>query len=124
MTFTAVRERLRSRRAQLVLALVLLLVLAGTIVGIASAGSEVEVSSRFVAGTPEAGKPVQLDTSLYLPETTPAPAVLLSQGFGGDKSSLASEARSFAEHGYIAMTYTARGFGRSGGLIHFAAPGY
>jgi ABC-2 type transport system ATP-binding protein len=124
MTFTAIRERLRSRRAQLVLALVLLLVLAGTITGIATTGDTVHVSSRFVAGTPEGGKPVQLDTSLYLPEITPAPAVLLSQGFGGDKSSLDSEARSFAEHGYIALTYTARGFGRSGGLIHFAAPGY
>ncbi len=124
MTFTATRERLRSRRVQLVLGLVLLLVLAATIIGIATSSSNVTVSSGFVAGTPEGGKPVQLDTSVYLPETTPAPAVLLSQGFGGDKHSLDSEARSFAQAGYIAMTYTARGFGQSGGLVHFAAPGY
>jgi ABC-2 type transport system ATP-binding protein len=54
----------------------------------------------------------------------PAPAVLLSQGFGGDKQSLDSEARTFADSGYVALTYSARGFGKSGGSIHLAAPNY
>jgi ABC-2 type transport system ATP-binding protein len=124
MTRAALRERLRSRKVQLALAVVLLLALGGIFVTIAVAGSDVRVTSRFVAGTPENGKPVQLDTSLYLPETTPAPAILLTQGFGGDKRSLDSEARTFAGHGYVVLTYSARGFGRSGGLIHFAAPNY
>jgi ABC-2 type transport system ATP-binding protein len=124
MTPAAIRERLRSRKVQLSLAAVLLLLLAAIIGGIAAGTDDVDVSSRFVAGTPENGAPVQLDTSLYLPEKTPAPAVLLSQGFGGDKNSLAAEARTFAQHGYVALAYSARGFGRSGGLIHFAAPNY
>jgi ABC-2 type transport system ATP-binding protein len=120
----AVRERLRSRKVQLAIAVVLLLALGGIFVAISVTSSDVRVSSRFIAGTPENGKPVQLDTSLYLPETTPAPAILLTHGFGGDKRSLDSKARSLAGHGYVVLTYTARGFGQSGGLIHFAAPKY
>jgi ABC-2 type transport system ATP-binding protein len=91
---------------------------------IVATGSDVRVTSQFVTGTPEGGRPVKLDTSLYLPANTPAPAILLSQGFGGDKTSLDSEARAFADHGYVVLTYSARGFGRSGGLIHFASPRY
>ena len=29
--------------------------------------------------------PVQLDVDVYVPEVTPAPAVLLAHGFGGSK---------------------------------------
>jgi ABC-2 type transport system ATP-binding protein len=61
---------------------------------------------------------------VYLPAKTPAPAVLLAHGFGGSKEDLGSEARSLAEHGYVVMAYTARGFGRSGGLIHLDSPSY
>jgi ABC-2 type transport system ATP-binding protein len=120
----AIRERLRSRKVQLSLAAVLVAALAAIFLSITITGKSVAVSSRFVVGTPENGKPVRLDTSLYLPASTPAPAILLSQGFGGDKHDLDSEARSFARHGYVVLTYTARGFGRSGGLIHFASPQY
>jgi ABC-2 type transport system ATP-binding protein len=81
-------------------------------------------SSRFVAGTPEAGAPVELDVTVYLPAKTPAPAILLAHGLGGSKKDLDSEARSLAEHGYVVMAYTARGFGRSGGLIHLDSPAY
>jgi ABC-2 type transport system ATP-binding protein len=80
--------------------------------------------SRFVTGTPEAGEPVRLDTTVYLPAVTPAPAVLLAHGFGGSKTDLDAEARSLAKHGYVVLAYTARGFGRSGGLIHLDAPTY
>jgi ABC-2 type transport system ATP-binding protein len=48
----------------------------------------------------------------------------LAHGFGGSKTDLDSEARSLAEHGYVVLAYTARGFGRSGGLIHLDAPSY
>jgi ABC-2 type transport system ATP-binding protein len=120
----AVRERLRSRKIQLLLAVVLLAALAGIFTGVAVTSHDIHVSSRFIAGTPEQGKPVELDTSLFLPASTPAPAILLSQGFGGDKSDLSSEARTLAGDGYVVLTYSARGFGRSGGLIHFAAPNY
>lgn len=67
---------------------------------------------------------VGLDTTLYLPDATPAPAVLLAHGFGGSKTDLDSEARLLAQHGYVVLAYTARGFGRSGGLIHLDAPTY
>jgi ABC-2 type transport system ATP-binding protein len=79
----------------------------------------IRVSSQFVAGVPEpGGAPVQLDTSLYLPQRTPAPAVLLAHGMGGSKTDLDHQARDLARHGYVVLTYTARGFGASGGFIH------
>ena len=65
-----------------------------------------------------------LDVTVYSPAVTPAPAVLLAHGFGGSKAALVSEARSLAEHGYVVLAYTARGFGRSGGLIHLDAPSF
>jgi len=84
----------------------------------------IATSSRFVAGTPEAGAAVGLDVTVYLPAKTPAPAILLAHGLNGTKRDLDSEARSLAEHGYVVMAYTARGFGRSGGLIHLNSPTY
>jgi len=81
--------------------------------------------SRFVAGTPESdGRPVQLDTTLYLPTTAPAPAILLAHGFGGDKTDLDTQARDLARAGYVVLTYSARGFGKSGGLVHLDAPAF
>jgi len=65
-----------------------------------------------------------LDATVYLPANTPAPAILLAHGFGGSKTDLDSEARSLARHGYVVLAYTARGFGRSGGLIHLDAPSF
>ncbi|HKC28267.1 MAG TPA: alpha/beta fold hydrolase, partial [Jatrophihabitans sp.] len=118
------RWRPRSRKAQLAIVLVVALAIVGTVLGVVFSGSNVRVSSHFVAGTPEGQQPVRLDTSLYLPAHTPAPAVLLSQGFGGDKRSLDGNARKLAGHGYVVLAYSARGFGESGGLIHFAAPQY
>ncbi len=99
---------------------------AAAIVLTAVAGRTGTVATRdqFVTGTPEAGVPVQLDTTLYLPAKTPAPAILLAHGFGGSKASVAGEARALARHGYVVLTYSARGFGNSGGLIHLDAPNY
>jgi ABC-2 type transport system ATP-binding protein len=91
------------------------------------AGSAPPLASRsqLIAGTPEAGADVRLDTTVYFPATTkPAPAVLLAHGFGGSKRDLDAQARSLAQHGYVVLAYTARGFGRSGGLIHLDAPAY
>ncbi len=116
-----------SRRRQLLTALGVVVLLAGAavIVGVVTSSPSIRSRHQFVAGTAEPGKgAVELDTSLYLPQHTPAPAVLLAHGFGGDKSDLAGQARSLARHGYVVLAYTARGFGRSGGLIHLDAPGY
>ncbi len=104
---------------------VAVLVLAIATVRFVQRPSSVRTTVQTVAGTAEPGQgPVKLDTTLYLPEHTPAPAVLLSQGFGGSKDGLADQARSLARHGYVVLTYTARGFGRSGGLIHLDAPAF
>ncbi len=119
-----INDRLGSRRSRIALIVILVLVAAGVVLGITSSSSGVRVSSKMITGTPEGSTPVELDTSLYVPDSTPAPAVLLTQGFGGSKRSLDAAARIFAERGYVALTYSARGFGQSGGMIHFASPRY
>ena len=103
-----------------------LVVVAGLVIAaVATRTPAVATRSQFVAGTPEpGGAPVELDTTLYLPASTPAPAILLAHGFGATKTSVAGEAKSLARHGYVVLAYTARGFGASGGLIHLDAPDY
>ncbi len=118
-------NRLRSRKVFIPLAIVVALIAALVVVGITSSSAGYRTVSKMITGTPEPdGSAVQLDTTLYLPDTTPAPAVLLAQGFGGDKNDLAGTAQALAEHGYVALAYTARGFGNSGGFIHFDSPKY
>ena len=60
---------------------------------------------------------VSIDTSLYLPAKSPAPAILIAHGFGGSKDSVAADAKYFASKGYVVLTWTARGFGKSTGQI-------
>ncbi|MFF4769449.1 alpha/beta fold hydrolase [Streptomyces sp. NPDC001255] len=50
------------------------------------------------------------------------PAVLLAHGFGGSKTELRSQAESYARRGYAVLTWSARGFGRSGGEIGLNDP--
>ncbi|MFD1720699.1 alpha/beta fold hydrolase [Amnibacterium endophyticum] len=75
--------------------------------------------ARFVSvpESPTSTQRIRLDTSLYLPATRPAPAVLLAHAFGQDKGDLAGEARRLQREGYAVLTYSARGFGASGGRI-------
>ena len=71
------------------------------------------------------GTAVTLDASVFAPSAGGAhPAVLLAHGFGGSKSDLSDRARDFAGRGYVVMTYSARGFGASGGRIHLDDPDY
>ncbi|MCD0452174.1 alpha/beta fold hydrolase [Actinocorallia sp. API 0066] len=68
---------------------------------------------------------VTLDASFYRPEGLgPVPAVLLAHGFGGSKRSQAAAARELAGHGYAVLTWSARGFGESGGQIALNSPDY
>ena len=71
------------------------------------------VITRSIATAPG----VSIDTSLYLPSKVPAPAVLIAHGFGGSKDSVASDAQFYASKGYVVLTWTARGFGKSTGQI-------
>ena len=58
------------------------------------------------------------------PAAAGAPAVVLAHGFGGSKDSVADDARDLAERGYVVLTYSARGFGRSTGQIGLDDPRY
>ncbi|TWE29306.1 ABC-2 type transport system ATP-binding protein [Prauserella muralis] len=77
-----------------------------------------------VAAAPGSDEREHLDVTVYIPERTPAPAVLLPHGFGGDKTSVTTEARELAERGFVVLTYSARGFGRSTGRISLNDPDY
>ncbi|HEY2793143.1 MAG TPA: alpha/beta fold hydrolase, partial [Micromonosporaceae bacterium] len=75
---------------------------------------------------PDGTTPVRLDTTFYEPKSAsaahPVPAVLLAHGFGGTKNSVVDQAEQLADRGYAVMTWTAEGFGASGGQIHLDSP--
>ncbi|MGW5402135.1 alpha/beta fold hydrolase [Streptomyces sp. NPDC003952] len=52
------------------------------------------------------------------------PAVLLAHGFGGSKEDMRPQAERLARDGYAVLTWSARGFGRSGGKIGLNDPDY
>ena len=106
---------------------------AAVIVAVAAIGTTAIASSdpavvRTVAMVPVGagadGKPVSLDTTLFVPKDLKgtAPAVLLAHGFGGSKDDETADALDLARHGYVALTYSARGFGHSGGQISLDSP--
>jgi len=91
----------------------------------AHAADVAETQQMVSTGAEPDGTPVQLDVSVFTPDTAGRhPAIVLSHGFGGTKADSASSARLFAADGYVVVTYTARGFGASGGRIHLDAPAY
>ncbi len=117
-------RRPRRRRTVILIAVLAVAIVAIGVLAVVNRTPSVATRVQQVAGVPEAGQPVDLDTTLYLPAHTPAPAVLLAHGFGGSKTDLDSAARSLAHHGFVVLAYTARGFGASGGLVHLDAPAY
>lgn len=66
---------------------------------------------------------VSIDTRLYVPDNatarSPQPAILMTHGFGLNKLSpeVTSMATFLAAHGYVVLTYTSQGFGKSTGCI-------
>lgn len=80
-----------------------------------------------IAGGPASAadpSPVRLDADLWLPEQRPAPAIVLAHGFGGSKDSVAEQAQQLVDRGFAVLTYSARGFGDSTGLISMNAPDF
>lgn len=75
------------------------------------------IAAEVTSKSQETAPGVFIDTSIYLPKKTPAPAILLAHGFGGSKDSVVTEAQAFQKRGYVVMTWTARGFGKSTGQI-------
>ncbi len=92
----------------------------------AASGTDVAETQQMVStGAEPDGTPVQLDVSVFTPGTPGRhPAIVLAHGFGGTKTDSVSSAELFAAAGYVVVTYTARGFGESGGRIHLDAPAY
>lgn len=65
---------------------------------------------------------VRIDTSYFTAGSGRRPAVLIGHGFGGSKDDVRQEAEKLARDGYAVLTWSARGFGRSGGRIGLNAP--
>ena len=122
---------LRASRARLVVTvLVVVALVAGgvSLLAARSAGPAVaEEALRVPVGPEPDGTPVDLDVGVYTADTgvtSPKPAVMLAHGFGGQRQDLVTQAQRLAAQGYVVLTWTARGFGQSGGRIHLNAPAY
>ena len=91
----------------------------------APAGDTTETTISVPVRAEPDGSAVTLDGSIFTPSSAgPHPAMLLAHGFGGSKTDLADRARDLAGRGYVVLTYSARGFGASGGRIHLDDPDY
>ncbi len=93
---------------------------------VASADQPVTETTIKISGVRERDQaPVTLDASVFRTGgSRPEAAIVLAHGFGGSKADLAPTARALAGHGYLVLTYSARGFGESGGMIHLNDPAY
>ncbi len=123
-------------RAPVVARLVALVVSLAVVVGYASAPAALAATDAPGSGSTEQtvtvpvraepdGSAVTLDATVFVPGSPgPHPAVLLAHGFGGSKDDLVDRARDLAGRGYVVLTYSARGFGASGGRIHLDDPDY
>ncbi|MEV4315233.1 alpha/beta fold hydrolase [Actinocrispum sp. NPDC049592] len=118
----------RTRLRWLAFALVAVVVAAGVLVWVNSGRSgpviRTEDQTLHVTDGPAHDQPIDLDSRLYLPERTPAPAVLVAHGFGGSKESVDGDARELAQRGFVVLAWSARGFGRSSGEIALNSPDY
>ncbi|MEU4771436.1 alpha/beta fold hydrolase [Micromonospora sp. NPDC023644] len=125
-----IRRALPTRRRAVAATVVLVLLAAAVTWAVLPQGPAVRTEAAIVnvSSGPGGDESVDLDTTFYLPEDASAgskvPAVLLGHGFGGTKESVRADAEEFAGRGYAVLTWTARGFGRSGGQIHLDHPDY
>ena len=117
--------RIRWTRRRLISAAAVLALVGGLVVVAAwpeRASYRTEDLRIDVRTGPAGDQPVTLDATFYVPRSASAsarvPAILLAHGFGGSKESLRAQARELAADGYAVLTYSARGFGRSGGQVH------
>lgn len=71
---------------------------------------------------------VTLDTTLFVPNSAtssvPAASIIIAHGYGGTKEQSKGQATKFAREGYVVLTYTARGFGKSTGQVSIDSPDY
>ncbi|MGW2354445.1 alpha/beta fold hydrolase [Actinacidiphila glaucinigra] len=117
----------RTRRRLAAGAAALALLAGGGAVTLATADSPAPVRRQDrVLSLPEApgsAAEVRIDTSYFTSGgSAPRPAVLLAHGFGGSKDDMRAQAESLARGGYAVLTWSARGFGASGGRIGLNSP--
>ncbi len=115
-------RRMLGTRQRRITALVIVAALIAAVAWVAwPAPAPVPIASRDVQidapGGPGVADPVVLDATVYLPTSTPAPAVIMAHGFGGSKKSVAADAEQMARDGFVVLAYSARGFGASTGQI-------
>ncbi|MFG2714716.1 CocE/NonD family hydrolase [Streptomyces goshikiensis] len=117
----------RRRRGRLLAGAAALAVVAGagTLTATAAAGDAQAVHRQDrVLDMPGAA----IDTSYFTAsgaggaDGAKRPAVLLGHGFGGSKEDTRAQAEQLARDGYAVLTWSARGFGRSGGRIGLNDP--
>ncbi|MFD3655754.1 alpha/beta fold hydrolase [Streptomyces sp. NPDC058620] len=115
------RPRLPRKRGRWAAGLAALVVLAGggTWTAVADdSGPAVQREDRMLRldGVP-------IDTSYFTAGGSERrPAVLIGHGFGGSKADARAQAQKLAADGYAVMTWSARGFGKTGGEISLNAP--
>ncbi|MEZ5114670.1 MAG: alpha/beta fold hydrolase [Candidatus Nanopelagicales bacterium] len=117
---------MKRRTVIAVVVVAVLAVVGGALLLTRDSGPSVAQQDLVVPVGPEPdGEPVSIDATVFAPDLPgPLPAVLLAHGFGGSKADLTEQARTLAQRGYVVMTYSARGFGASGGRIHLNSPEY
>ncbi|MFE0681434.1 CocE/NonD family hydrolase [Streptomyces sp. NPDC058961] len=110
-------------------ALAVPLLAAAPAVGAAQSAADGQVTVTALKFTVRAGgRSCAVDADLYRPagvdRAHPAPAVLTTNGFGGNKAdgSTAGTAKAFAARGYVALAYSGLGFGKSGCPISLDDP--
>jgi predicted acyl esterase len=94
----------------------------------AGSGYTVEHVHVDVMVGPNGDQPCGVTADLYRPDgasaTSPVPAILTTNGFGGSKddSNESAIGKGFAQEGYAVLTYSGLGFGGSGCKIHLDDP--
>ena len=104
------------RRATTVLVTTVLT--AGGMAALTPPASAAEIAPRdltvTVTGLGPENRTCRIDADLYVPAgvtaQAPAPALLVTNGFGGTKDDQADLAQGFGEHGYVTLSYTGLGF--------------
>ncbi|MGW6855951.1 alpha/beta fold hydrolase [Streptomyces xanthophaeus] len=119
----------RRRRDRLLAGAAALAVVAGAGTWTATAASDgappVHRQDHVIGMPGSDGPEVPVDTSYFTAGgTQKRPAVLLGHGFGGSKDDVRAQAEQLARDGYAVLTWSARGFGRSGGRIGLNDPAY
>jgi ABC-2 type transport system ATP-binding protein len=112
----------RRRAAGLVAAA---LAVAPVVVPLAQAdGSYTEIAVSIPASMPDdSGNPVVLDGGIDIPAAgCPCPVIVINHGFLGSWHDSGDVAKAFAEHGYIVLRYSSRGFGETPGQVDLIGP--